>query len=320
MVKEKRPSTRTIPETVVNNKIHSTTNFIIVGDDEPPAAPFDVNSFLKKTLSNFNLVDDSSRNNDNSYHHGRQEEEFSYDDDKNKRNDEGRRVKNNHRTSFGSSLKKHCAYCGRRFNVGENNFVSSTSTTNSFLYCSDCYQLFTQNSRSEIKRRISNMADEKSTNTDTNNRGESSTLLKHHPRGFQEETTGRKKEKTHYKQHHRRHSSAPKRYRSTHSSPNRHITVVKTTSPDYYDPISSDRSNNLPSEKNNLKRHNSPATSRHNSWSSSSSTHPTCRICHLSGELGETLITPCRCSGTMQYIHTTCLVVSYETLTKFQQH
>ena len=35
-----------------------------------------------------------------------------------------------------------------------------------------------------------------------------------------------------------------------------------------------------------------------------------CRICHMPGDLEEILISPCRCAGTLQYIHHTCLMVS----------
>ena len=34
-----------------------------------------------------------------------------------------------------------------------------------------------------------------------------------------------------------------------------------------------------------------------------------CRICHMPGEEDEILITPCRCAGTLQFIHNTCLQV-----------
>ena len=38
---------------------------------------------------------------------------------------------------------------------------------------------------------------------------------------------------------------------------------------------------------------------------------PICRICHMPGDdESEILITPCRCAGTVQYIHNTCLAVS----------
>ena len=37
---------------------------------------------------------------------------------------------------------------------------------------------------------------------------------------------------------------------------------------------------------------------------------PICRICHNPDDENEILISPCRCSGTMQYIHDTCLMVS----------
>ena len=39
-------------------------------------------------------------------------------------------------------------------------------------------------------------------------------------------------------------------------------------------------------------------------------TGPICRICHLPGEKQHPLISPCRCSGTLQFIHTFCLTVS----------
>lgn len=45
----------------------------------------------------------------------------------------------------------------------------------------------------------------------------------------------------------------------------------------------------------------------------SSSLLPICRICHMPGELEderEMLISPCRCAGTLQFIHNTCLQVS----------
>jgi len=42
---------------------------------------------------------------------------------------------------------------------------------------------------------------------------------------------------------------------------------------------------------------------------------PFCRICQLSGDSASahdsTLMSPCRCSGSLQYTHTACLVVSY---------
>ena len=39
---------------------------------------------------------------------------------------------------------------------------------------------------------------------------------------------------------------------------------------------------------------------------------PFCRICHMAAsDSEEPLISPCRCSGTMQYIHGSCLMVCY---------
>lgn len=45
------------------------------------------------------------------------------------------------------------------------------------------------------------------------------------------------------------------------------------------------------------------------STSSSTASMPMCRICHFpQGEDPDTLISPCRCSGTMQFIHESCLM------------
>ena len=35
-----------------------------------------------------------------------------------------------------------------------------------------------------------------------------------------------------------------------------------------------------------------------------------CRICHMPGSETEILISPCRCAGTLEFIHNTCLMVS----------
>ena len=35
-----------------------------------------------------------------------------------------------------------------------------------------------------------------------------------------------------------------------------------------------------------------------------------CKICHAGGDSNDPLISPCRCMGTLQYIHGTCLTVS----------
>jgi len=37
---------------------------------------------------------------------------------------------------------------------------------------------------------------------------------------------------------------------------------------------------------------------------------PICRICQLPGDIADPLFTPCRCSGTLGFIHYTCLKVS----------
>ena len=39
-----------------------------------------------------------------------------------------------------------------------------------------------------------------------------------------------------------------------------------------------------------------------------SSTDKQCRICHSGDCRSSPLISPCRCSGTMQYVHTACLI------------
>lgn len=44
---------------------------------------------------------------------------------------------------------------------------------------------------------------------------------------------------------------------------------------------------------------------------STSAILPICRICHMPGDESEILISPCRCVGTVQFIHNTCLMVSY---------
>lgn len=42
--------------------------------------------------------------------------------------------------------------------------------------------------------------------------------------------------------------------------------------------------------------------------SASTASMPICRICHMPSEERAELISPCRCAGTMQYIHTACLM------------
>lgn len=39
----------------------------------------------------------------------------------------------------------------------------------------------------------------------------------------------------------------------------------------------------------------------------SSSSHDICRICHCEGEVGAPLLAPCYCSGSLRYVHQTCL-------------
>ena len=36
---------------------------------------------------------------------------------------------------------------------------------------------------------------------------------------------------------------------------------------------------------------------------------PMCKICHMNAKENDPLISPCRCSGTMQYMHCGCLMV-----------
>ena len=46
-----------------------------------------------------------------------------------------------------------------------------------------------------------------------------------------------------------------------------------------------------------------------------------CRICHQPGDEYDILISPCRCAGTLQFIHNTCLMVSItSTCTHLTQH
>lgn len=41
-----------------------------------------------------------------------------------------------------------------------------------------------------------------------------------------------------------------------------------------------------------------------------SSLHPVCRICQTATEKNNILLSPCRCDGTLKYVHGTCLRVS----------
>ncbi len=41
-----------------------------------------------------------------------------------------------------------------------------------------------------------------------------------------------------------------------------------------------------------------------------SSLFPICRICHMPEDESDMLISPCRCAGTLQFIHGACLMVS----------
>lgn len=43
---------------------------------------------------------------------------------------------------------------------------------------------------------------------------------------------------------------------------------------------------------------------------------PICKICHMAAKDGDPLISPCKCSGTMQYIHCGCLMRWLEILNK----
>ena len=50
---------------------------------------------------------------------------------------------------------------------------------------------------------------------------------------------------------------------------------------------------------------------------STSAIIPICRICHMPGDESEILINPCRCAGTLQFIHQNCLMVSVKNLLIF---
>ncbi len=54
-----------------------------------------------------------------------------------------------------------------------------------------------------------------------------------------------------------------------------------------------------------------PCTFMDNKSDTNSAIIPICRICHMpEDENKEVLISPCRCAGTLQWIHNTCLMVS----------
>jgi hypothetical protein len=60
-----------------------------------------------------------------------------------------------------------------------------------------------------------------------------------------------------------------------------------------------------------VKQTMTPSLSKGSLISLASSSRPLCRICHLQNDTpSDPLIWPCRCSGTMQFVHTSCLVVS----------
>ena len=56
-----------------------------------------------------------------------------------------------------------------------------------------------------------------------------------------------------------------------------------------------------------------PADSKSNVSDSTSAYMPICRICHESA-IFENLISPCRCAGSLGFIHNTCLMVSNSNL------
>ncbi|ELU00080.1 hypothetical protein CAPTEDRAFT_225460 [Capitella teleta] len=47
--------------------------------------------------------------------------------------------------------------------------------------------------------------------------------------------------------------------------------------------------------------------SKSNLSETNSTLNPICRICHMTGTESDGLISPCRCAGSLQYIHSTCL-------------
>uniref|UniRef100_A0A914XKI9 RING-CH-type domain-containing protein n=1 Tax=Plectus sambesii TaxID=2011161 RepID=A0A914XKI9_9BILA len=66
-----------------------------------------------------------------------------------------------------------------------------------------------------------------------------------------------------------------------------------------------------------VKQSMTPSLSKGSLISLASSSRPLCRICHLQNDSpSDPLIFPCRCSGTMQFVHTSCLVHWLEISTK----
>ncbi|XP_031751327.1 E3 ubiquitin-protein ligase MARCH1 isoform X3 [Xenopus tropicalis] len=65
------------------------------------------------------------------------------------------------------------------------------------------------------------------------------------------------------------------------------------------------------SQSNNISKARSQATGttqrRHSQSSVCPSTQDICRICHCEGDEENPLITPCLCTGTLRFVHQTCL-------------
>lgn len=290
MVKEKEKRS----SAPANALVRSSASFI-------SQETFDVNTFLKKTLSNFS-VDKGNHHQS----HTTDEESSSNDDKRNGRSSSSSSGRKNKTRAVkysdnipSTTARKSCAYCGRKFANGEYS---------SDLYCVDCYHYFTQKSRSAIKSRLENMAG----NENSGGAAETSNLVKTKRK---RDDPGRSSVKNKNAAQPPQRRSAGTRRPHRDGSPSR-----QQQNPRYQErnnsqqiPVRIPVDRPKQSSKSILEksvRRSSPAASRQNSWSSSSSAYPTCRICHLPGELGESLITPCRCSGTVQYVHTTCLVVS----------
>ncbi|GAB6030807.1 hypothetical protein CHUAL_007654 [Chamberlinius hualienensis] len=81
-----------------------------------------------------------------------------------------------------------------------------------------------------------------------------------------------------------------------------------------------DQDGNLKLSYGRLQGQNASSTHLSVASSSSDLTVPTCRICHLPGREENKLISPCRCSGTMQYIHTSCLMKWLEVSSRKSKH
>uniref|UniRef100_A0A8C5LUZ8 E3 ubiquitin-protein ligase MARCHF8 n=1 Tax=Leptobrachium leishanense TaxID=445787 RepID=A0A8C5LUZ8_9ANUR len=65
------------------------------------------------------------------------------------------------------------------------------------------------------------------------------------------------------------------------------------------------------SRSSNISKASSPTTGTaprsHSQTSVCPSTQDICRICHCEGDEENPLITPCRCTGTLRFVHQTCL-------------